>query len=1247
MNLPRFKILVPTALSVALCFSAASSLADETPSGGMIRYPDVSAEHIAFVYAGDVWVVSRKGGMARPLASPAGGEMNPKFSPDGKTIAFVGNYDGGTDLYQVPAGGGIAQRVTFHPGSETLCDWTPDGELLFSSNAFAGLSRMTQLLTISEKQPFPELLPVPYGSNGAISPDGTWLAYTPYSRDTRTWKRYRGGMASDVWLFNLQTQRSQQITDWEGTDSIPMWHGQSVYYLSDAGPNHRLNIWRYDTNSQSREQITKHADYDVKWPSIGPGAEGDGEIVYQQGSSLRLLDLSTGESEKVNVTIPGDRPRLRPQRVDASKFITGGSISPAAKRVAVAARGDIWSLAAENGRPRNLTDTDSVNERDPAWSPDGRWIAFFSDATGEYELTLMQSDGRGELRRLTNDGSCWRSNPVWSPDSKMIAFSDKTGAYHLHDIDSSETKNFYSDPTLAGAQFSWSHDSAWLAYCQSSPTGLGNQSIWLYNVQEGKSHQLTSGYFNDSSPAFDRKGEFLYYQSNRRFANPQYEDVGTTFIYRDTGVLLGIPLRSDVENPLLKSIDVQEWDEESEKAADDSGEESENEDGEEGDDSDESEESETTPERDPLSGSWSLTVESELIPESDRNVTLVLKRDADGSVSGYLETPGGQIPLGDPTFDKASGQFSATVESPLGEAVIEGVVSGDSMEGVAKISAVGAELPFTAQRDSADEDSGEEEPGEKDAAEKSDDKDADKKEEAKPLEIEFDGAERRAIPLPISPGRFRGLVVGSKGQLVFSRFGDESGIYVFDLSGKSPSAKQIVAGGGGYELTADGKKMLLFRGSSMSITEPSAGKGSGKSVSTSGMMTSIEPRAEWKQVFTEAWRHQRDFFYDPTMHGVDWDAVRVRYEKLLDDATSRNDVGFIIAEMISELNVGHAYYRGLPLDSGTPSSQTAVLAGMLKAEGDRFIISDLWEGAAWDTDAQNPLRVAGVKAGQYLLEVEGQELTTDQNPYALLDGLAGKLCELVVSDDAQLDDDDARIAVVLPRSDSGLRFRDWIEHNRAYVDEKTDGKVGYIFVTNTGQPGQNDLFRQFYAQSGKAALIIDERWNGGGQIPTRFIELLNRPVTNYWAKRDGVDWTWPPDSHQGPKCMLINGLSGSGGDMFPALFRQNKIGKLIGRRTWGGLVGIEGNRPLMDGASVTVPSFAYYETDGTWGIEGHGVDPDIEVIDDPARMTDGGDPQLDAAIEHILSEIDRAGYHPPKRPAYPQRSKMGLPKEDY
>ena len=1271
-------ILVLLAIAPAHCVSAQIE-----PSAGMMRYPDISSDQIVFSYADDLWIVGRDGGQASPLASPRGAERFPRFSPDGKSIAFVGNYDGGTDIYTISTAGGLAQRMTWHPSSESLCDWHPDGKsLIVSTSGFSGLGRQPQLFTISADQPLPQQLPVPYGTNGAISGDSKWLAYTPYSRDTRTWKRYRGGMASDIWIFNLEDKTSKKITDFEGTDSLPMWHDSTVYYLSDAGPEHRLNIWSFDISNGERKQVTEFDENDCKWPSIGPGQEGEGEIVFTNGSSMYVVNLKSGESKTVAVSIPGDRPSLRRKRVDASKFIGSADVSPSGKRVALEARGDIWTAPAKKGSPRNLTRSSGSAERFPTWSPDGRWIAYFCDVTGEYELYLTQSDGRGETRQVTKNGECYRYSGQWSPDSKYLTFMDKTGALFVVTIESGDVKEVDVDPFAEQIDANWSHDSKWLCYSKSTDTRAPSSHIWVYNVEDGTRRQLTTGYFADSSPVFDRKGEYIFFSSNRKFSGPKYEDLGTTFIYSGTEVLLAMPLRDDIDHPYLEKSDEEEWEEEKEdkeekgdddkdekdgkkndddkdsKDQDDDSDESDDDsqddeedadeedaDDEDSDESDEDEDDSDSPDAssnsDPVSGSWALELMNEMIPADERNVTLTLELKDDGSVTGNVSGPMGEYPVSTGSFDASSGKLELTVEAEGQAASISATVQDGEMSGT--VSLQGMEIPFEATRDSDSSDADDD----KKAGKKKGKKD---KKKTEPVKFDFEGIERRVFQLSVPSGNFGTLAVNDKNQLIFAtrsnRAGDgKSAVKLFDLKDEKKAAKEVVGGTNRFGISPDGKKLIVFQGGKTYVINAAAGQKLTKAVNQKGMNVMIDPREEWKQIFWEAWRLERDFFYDPTMHGVDWKAIGKHYEKMLDDCVSRRDVGFVIREMISEINVGHAYYRSGNLESG-PSANVGLLGCRFEADGERYKIAELFEGADWDTDARNPLRYVGAKEGHYVLEINGADLTTDESPYMHLEGTTGQTISLTLSEDSELDDDDERVLIKPIRSDNNLRFRGWIEKNRKYIDEKTNGRVGYIYVVNTGVPGQNDLVRQLYAQFNKDALIIDDRWNGGGQIPTRFIELLNRPVTNYWARRDGRDWSWPPDAHFGPKCMLINGLAGSGGDMFPALFRQNKLGKLIGMRTWGGLVGITGSPPLLDGAGVTVPSFAYYEKDGTWGIEGHGVDPDIKVIDDPAKMQDGKDPQLDAAIELMLSELETKAYKAPKRPTYPDRSEMGIAPSD-
>jgi len=1229
----------------AAAIVAGPANAEIEPHPKMLRYPDISRTNIVFVYANDLWVVSRNGGTARPLASPPGQESFPRFSEDGQTVAFVGNYEGNRDLYTIPVQGGIAQRVTHHPTGETLYEWGPDNELIYYAGGQGGVPRATQLFTVSAGGGLPEALPVPYGANGTISDDGQWLAYTPHTRDQRTWKRYRGGMATDIWLLNLEDHTSKQITDWNGTDSLPMWHGDTVYYLSDAGDEHRKNIWAYDLDDESRRQITHFKKYDVKWPAIGPDA-----IIFQNGSQLYVYEIATNQSRAIEVTIPGDRPTIRPKRVDASRYIQSFDISSTGKRAVVQARGDVWTLPAEDGSPRNLTRSDGIAERTPTWSPDGKWIAYMSDETGEYELYITQSDGKGETRQLTkNNERGYRYKPYWSPDSKHIAYNDKTGRLYLHTIESGETKVIDRDPWNQGTiEPKWAQDSRWITYAR--PTEKSPMScIWLYNVETDEKHRVTSTMFNDTNPAIDRRGKFLYYVTNRQFS-PEYSDLpaDTTFVYTDDDVIAAVPLRKDIEYPYIAESDEEDWEKEEDKKEDEDAEDGEDEkknDAENAEEADNGEKENGEDEQNaaptsPIHGTWSGTIRGlssmqGVPPDMDSiGFTMTITAHEDGTFSGSSEVMGQSSQFDEITFNESTGEFFAKSSQQGVTSIMRGTLDGETLSGTWEVPQAGASGEWDATKESAEVDEDEAE-GDETTEE--------------PIEIDLEGFEDRAFQLPVSPGVFGTTAVNNRNQLLFVRrsgSGNQTGVMVFDIDDDSPSEKPVVRGAPMFEISADGKKIIVPRGRGPAIANASAG-GSPKSVVTDGMTATIKPRKEWRQLFVDAWRLYRDFFYVPNMHGVDWKAIRKQYEPMLKDCATREDVNFVIGEMIAELNVGHAYRFGGDTE-GEPRRNVGMLGVDFELENGAYRIAKIYEGAPWDIDAQGPLSKPGVDINEddYLLAVNGVPVETDRDPWAAFIGLAGQTVTLTVSEKPERNDDAREIVIETLRTESPLRYRNWIEQNREYVEKKSDGKVGYIYVPDTGVNGQNDLFRQFFGQMHKEALIIDERWNGGGQIPTRFIELLNRPVTNYWQRRDAKNWRWPPDSHQGPKCMLINGLAGSGGDMFPALFKQNDLGPLIGTRTWGGLVGISGNPRLIDGGMVFVPTFGYYETDGTWGIEGHGVDPDIKVIDDPAKMVDGGDPQLDKAIEVMLKKIRTEGYKPPEPPKPPDRSGMGMPEKD-
>ncbi len=1239
------------ALSLPLFVTPAQDPVGAVPAG-MLRFPDVSETSIVFSYANDLWLVSRDGGVASPLASPVGGEFFPRFSADGQSVAFVGNYDGDTDLYTISTTGGFARRVTHHPANETLSDWLPNGDLLFFANGQAGLRRQAQIFTVPATGGMPQALPVPYGTVSSIDESGTWLAYTPRSRDGRTWKRYRGGLATDIWLFNLQDQSARKVTDWEGTDTQPMWSGSTLYYMSDAGAAHRLNIWKLQPNGGQPEQVTFHQDDDIKWPSMGPGTRGRGEIVYQLGHDLMLLDLRSGKSHSVEVIIPGERIQQRTHQVDAAKFIDGWGISPSAKRVVVEARGDIWTLAAENGIPRNLTHSNGVAERSPTWSPDGQWIAYFSDQSGEYELWMMQSDGKGETCQLTDHAGLFKLGLGWSPDSKKLVYVDSEMNMFLHNVESHETKlmdeslyGFWAGAIDGG---NWSSDSRWFTYTRSSLESA-QTAVWIYDATNGEHHQVTSGFFADSSPVFDRAGEYLYFTSSRRFA-PSYSSIDSSFIYEDSQVLVAVPLHADAKRLWAPENDEEAWGEEAKADKDKEGDSEDAEKGSEDDGASEAAgqgDSQNAVADDGLSGTWEGTVTVDAMPEP-MALSVAIALAADGSISGSVTADFGNATITSGTFDAATGAITLELDTDDGGSVsITGTVSGDSMEGRGFIhDGMTFSISLTRQSPSAGDADGD---GDGDTK-------SGKKEVAKEVLIDFDGLEARAIQLPVAPGTFGSLTVNDKNQLIYARRGSGrgrgegdsgGGIKLLDIHEDEVTEKEV-SSGGNFQLNADGSKLLSMRRGSASIMDAKAGA-KGESVSTDGMLLELNPREEWPQLFTDAWRIFRDFFYDRNMHGVDWQAVHDHYAAMIPFCASREDVTFVIGEMIAEANVGHAYLAGNGDGSAAPASVNVGMLGVdYTFENGAYRITKIVRGAAWDSDAIGPLGQQGVDVheGDYLLAVNGIAIDAAQDPWAAMVGLGGKEVVLTVSVNPSADEESRDVIVKTVSDESNLRYRAWIEGNRKYVEEQSGGRLGYIYVPDTGVNGQNDLFRQFYGQILKKGLILDERWNGGGQIPTRFIELLNRPATNYWATRGAHDLHWPPDSHQGPKCLLINEDAGSGGDAFPSYFRQAGLGKLIGRRTWGGLVGISGNPSLIDGGAITVPTFGFYDNDGTWGIEGHGVDPDIEVMDDPAKMVDGGDPQLDAAIAHMLGELELHPYIIPTRPAPPDRSGVGVTEED-
>jgi tricorn protease len=1070
---------------------AAGPLAHAQIDARLMRYPAISEHHIAFTFAGDIWLVDKTGGLAWRMSTPRGEEIFPRFSPDGKELAFSGNYDGNMDVYVMPVTGGVPTRVTHHPMADRMIDWYPDGKsLLFASGMQSGRNRFNKLFKVGKQGGLPEALPVPYGELGAISPDGKTLAYLPVTTDFRTWKRYRGGMASEIWFFDLEKKTASRLpSDHGSNDSMPMWHGDTLYFLSDRDASKRNNIWAYNLKTQACRQITFFKEFDVHFPAIGPA-----DIVLEAGGRLHRLALPSETLSEVKIEVVTDMATLKPRQENASKLIQNASPSPQGKRAVFEARGELFSVPADKGYVINLTGTPGVAERFPAVSADGKQVAYFSDRSGEYELCVRPADGSGSERQVTHLGPGFRYHIHWSPDGKRVVFADQTMAIQLCDLETGKVQRvdkglFMMDGSLDEFQVNWSADSRWFTY--AIDTENRNNVIKLYDTRSSQLAQVTSPFFNAGAATFDPAGDYLFLTTGQHFA-PAYSDLDNTWIYPASTRLAAIPLRKDVASPIA--------------------------------------------------------------PRNDADAAKEEKKD-----------------------DKKEDR-----------------------------------------KDKKEE-----------------------KAEIRPVEIDLDGLEGRMVLLAPAAGYYSDLAA-VKGKLIYRRAASESqegpakaNLFIYDFEEREE--KTILAEVEQATLTTDGKKLLVKRQGGYAFIEPKAEQKGDKKLPTTDLPMTVDPKAEWRQIFNDAWRMERDMFYDPGMHGVDWAAMKVRYGKLIEDCVTREDVNFVLGELIAELSASHTYRDGGDLEVAARVG-TGLLGADFTLENGAFRIKRILRGAAWDAQAKAPLAQPGlkVKEGDYLLAVNHNRLDPAQDPWAAFQGLAGKTVLLTVNDKPTLEGARELLVETIP-SEAQLRYQAWVEGNRQYVAKASNGTMAYVYVPDTGIGGQTDLVRQFRGQWTLPGLIVDERFNSGGQIPDRFVELLGRKTLNHWAVRDGKDWQWPMVAHNGPTAMLINGWSGSGGDAFPFYFKQAGLGPLIGRRTWGGLIGISGSPQLIDGGSVTVPTFGIYSEAGKWIIEGFGVEPDLEVIDDPGLLAQGKDPQLDRAIAEVAAALKKNPPAATPRPVYPKR----------
>ena len=1077
----------PAILILAFLLTLTSLALAQSDKPLLMRTPALSKTQIVFSYAGDLWIVPRAGGEASRLTNGPGNETSPVFSPDGTMVAFTGEYDGNVDVYVVPTAGGVPKRLTHHPSNDAVAGWTPDGkQILFASGRNSESGRTAQLFTMPVDGVFPTAVPLPMAYAGSYSADGARLVYEPLPRAFQAWKRYRGGRASAIWIANLSDSNVEKLPRTDANDFNPMWIDRKIYFLSDRSG--AVTLYAYDTTTKRVAPQLRNDGLDIKSASAGPDA-----IVYEQFGTLNLYDLKAGKSQQVNVTINADLLTVRPKYEKAAGRIFNATISPNGARAVFEARGEILTVPAEKGSVRNLTETPGVAERDPSWSPDGKWIAYFSDQSGEYELHLRNQSGMGEVRKIKLEPSFYYS-PTWSPDSKKIAFSDKRLNLWYVDIEKGQPVKVDTSRRGFDNNPAWSPDSRWIAY--TKPLESWYSAVFVYSLEDARSTQVTDGLSDARHATFDKNGKYLYFTGST--------DIGPAVFGFDMTSYPHRPTRS-IYLAVLKKTDP-----------------------------------------------------SPLAPESDEEKVAEEKKD---------EAPKG------PNSTGSSSDRAKTV-----------VVT-----------------------------------------------------------IDFDGIGQRILALPVPARNYGGLAAGKAGTLFIYEApsgppapGAPFGATVQKYDLEKRKLDRVVDGVSAFDLSASGEKMLYRQGqnwfiaSAMQPVKPGDGR-----LRTDEMEVHVDPRAEWQQMYRETWRIERDFFYDPHHHGLDLQTAAKKYEPYLASLQHRADLNYLFDEMLGELTVGHLYVRG-----GDVPDPKRVPGGLLgcdyKIENGRYRFARIFNGENWNPQLRAPLTQPGVnvQAGEYLLAVSGRNLTANDNVYSFFESTAGK--QVVIRVGPNADGSGSREVTVVPvPNENGLRNLAWIEGNRRKVAQMTGGKLAYVWLPDTAQGGYTNFNRYYFSQLDKEGAVIDERFNGGGSAADYIIDYLKKPLNSYWAVRDGDDFRQPFGTMPGPKAMIVNEYAGSGGDYMPWLFRREKIGPLIGKRTWGGLIGIGGYPALIDGGSVTAPHFAFYNPEGQWEIENHGVAPDIEIEMDPKAWREGKDPQLEKAVEVVMAALKR---NPPKktvRPPYP------------
>ena len=1117
------------------------ALAEEPQEGRLLRFPDICKDKVVFVYGGDLWLGSSSGGVARRITEHPGRELFPKFSPDGKWIAFTAQYDGNFNVYVMSSDGGQPRQLTFYQGSaQQLSDrmgihnevvtWTPDSKrVVFLSRRDASNGWVKRPFTVGLDGGLPEALPMDQGGLLSYSPDGSSIAYNMIFRNFRQWKRYAGGLAQSITIYNFKTNNSYDIPHTEYTDTFPMWHGNTIFFSSDRGSDHHLNLYSYDLGSKQVEQLTHFTDWDIMWPSLGPDA-----IVFENAGFLYRFALDSKQPEKLRILLPADRAQLMNHWENVGKLITDFDIAPDGKRAVFSARGDIFTAPAKEGSIRNLTRTPGIREQKVSWSPNGRWVAYVSDRSGEDELYINQQDALGKEQQVTSGYRGFKFSPAWSPDSKKLAWADKDLNLWWVSVDDKKTHKVDHAAYAEITNYAWSPDSKWLAYDKQAENLYS--MVYVHLLADGKSTPVTSILTNSYNPIFDPEGKYLYYLSDRDL-NAVIDNVDFEFINPKTTRVYVVTLKKDEPSPL-------------------------------GVQSDETEVKKTEP---------------------------------------------------SPEFTEQD-------------------AAGDSKKN--KNAAKGTE------------------PGsDKDKNEK--DKNPEKNEKPVEVTVDFDGIEGRAVALPISPAVIK-TFAAAKGFLYYSTApveglsgplpGEESVVHAYDL--KERKEKTLISDVQRFAVSFDGSKLLyeaVGGGARETHTygiidaKPAgeAKKVGDGALNLNGMRAEVDPAQEWKQIFQEVWRQERDYFYEPAMNGVDWEKMREKYAQLLPYVADRYSLTYILGELIGELSNSHTYVGG-----GDYPDLHPVNMGLLGADfaldpaSGLYRFKRIYPGENWNQHLRSPLTEPGinVKEGDYLLAVNGGSLRSPHTPYEALVNTADEVITLTVN--SKPSEEGSRNVQVKPINDEyNLHELNMVNTNRHKVDVATGGKVAYVYLPDMGDAGLNQFVKQYYPQLRKQGLIIDVRYNGGGFVDPLIFERLRRILSGMDSARNWANSTVPANVFVGPMVCLTNHYAASDGDIFSYMFKVYKLGPLVGERTWGGVRGIRGDIPLLDGGYVTRPEFARYTLDSKWVVENRGVQPDIVVENRPEQVVSGKDPQLEKAIEVVMKAINENPRtlppRPPDLPPYP------------